>query len=79
MADLALLVLILALLSAVGTLVLFGVLVCGIRAADRRRDLSNNASTPAEQVSRRMLLYSHRHPHTDDTMPAPAPPRARRR
>ncbi|MBT2225992.1 hypothetical protein [Nonomuraea sp. NEAU-A123] len=77
MADIPLFVISLALLAAIGVLVLFVVLVCGIRADDRHRNLSDRPHSGVERVARRVLMHARR-PRPDDSTPAPGSHQARR-
>lgn len=78
MADIPLFVISLAFLAAIGVLVLFVVLVCGIRADDRHGNLSDRPQSGVERVARRVLgMHAHR-PRPDDSAPAPGSHQTRR-
>ncbi|MBB6351251.1 hypothetical protein FHU36_007834 [Nonomuraea muscovyensis] len=74
--DLPLLVFILMLLAALAVLLLFVVLVYGVRADDRRMNLSDHPHTWGERVTRRVLGMHARRP--DDASKSPNRHKVRR-
>lgn len=69
--DIALLALCLALLLAVGAVVLFVLVVVGIRSDDRRMNLVRRPRTCVERVARR-VLGMHVASRPDDATPVPS-------
>lgn len=71
-------IIILAIIAAVVALVLFVLMVCGIRAADRRKDPFNGPRNEVEHLARIVLMFADRRTDlpTDDE-PSPDPDRER--
>ncbi|GAA3168050.1 hypothetical protein [Nonomuraea roseoviolacea] len=67
--DLPLLVLMLALLAALAVVLLFAVLVYGVRADDRRMNLSDDSRSWGVRVTRRVLGMHSRRPDPSGSSP----------
>ncbi|NRQ35767.1 hypothetical protein HII36_28615 [Nonomuraea sp. NN258] len=77
--DVALMLVLLAVMVALAALALFLVLVCGIRADDRAKEPYRGPRNEVEQLTRRLLIYARPRERPGDVASAPVRDRDRRR
>ncbi|MFI9594406.1 hypothetical protein [Nonomuraea sp. NPDC052265] len=77
--DIPLLIVTLALASALVVLMVFVVLACGIRRADRRQDPFSDPRSEVEHAARSVLIYARRKEGPPRATPLPHQGTSRRR